>query len=91
MMELDRERMKDKKIRCHGETKSQAIQARKQKRLKTIGKTYHTKHSERGSELNSNTGWYETFFWGYDAGLARFNQIDPLAGHYIHIPRIITD
>jgi RHS repeat-associated protein len=32
-----------------------------------------------GSELNQNSGWYETFFRGYDATLGRFNQVDPLA------------
>lgn len=32
-----------------------------------------------GAELNSTTGWYETFFRGYDATLGRFLQVDPLA------------
>jgi RHS repeat-associated protein len=32
-----------------------------------------------GSELNSTTGWYETFFRGYDAALGRFAQVDPVA------------
>jgi RHS repeat-associated protein len=32
-----------------------------------------------GSELNSHSGWYETFFRGYDAALGRFLQVDPLA------------
>jgi RHS repeat-associated protein len=32
-----------------------------------------------GNELNENSGWYETFFRGYDAALGRFMQIDPLA------------
>jgi len=32
-----------------------------------------------GSELNQNSGWYETFFRGYDPTLGRFNQVDPLA------------
>src|SRR5688572_31953718 len=32
-----------------------------------------------GSELNTNSGWYETFFRGYDATLGRFMQVDPLA------------
>jgi RHS repeat-associated protein len=32
-----------------------------------------------GSELNTNSGWYETFFRGYDAALGRFLQVDPLA------------
>lgn len=32
-----------------------------------------------GNELNKNSGWYETFFRGYDPALGRFNQIDPLA------------
>ena len=47
-----------------------------------------------GSELNDNSGWYETFFRGYDASLGRFMQalpaearfgrrrVDPLAGKY---------
>ena len=32
-----------------------------------------------GSELNTSSGWYETFFRGYDPALGRFMQIDPLA------------
>jgi RHS repeat-associated protein len=32
-----------------------------------------------GNELNQNSGWYETFFRGYDPTLGRFHQIDPLA------------
>jgi RHS repeat-associated protein len=32
-----------------------------------------------GSELNQNSGWYETFFRGYDPTLGRFHQVDPLA------------
>src|SRR5690606_28816451 len=32
-----------------------------------------------GNELNGNTGWYETFFRGYDPVLGRFLQADPLA------------
>ena len=32
-----------------------------------------------GSELNATSGWYETFFRGYDASLGRFMQVDPLA------------
>lgn len=32
-----------------------------------------------GSELNANSGWYETFFRSYDAALGRFLQVDPLA------------
>jgi len=32
-----------------------------------------------GSELNPNSGWYETFFRGYDPALGRFLQVDPLA------------
>lgn len=32
-----------------------------------------------GNELNRNTGWYETFFRGYDPALGRFHQVDPLA------------
>jgi RHS repeat-associated protein len=32
-----------------------------------------------GNELNENSGWYETFFRGYDAALGRFMQVDPLA------------
>jgi len=35
-----------------------------------------------GSELNSNSGWYETFFRGYDAALGRFHQTDPLASSF---------
>ena len=33
-----------------------------------------------GAELNESSGWYETFFRGYDAALGRFNQVDPLVG-----------
>ena len=32
-----------------------------------------------GNELNGNSGWYETFFRGYDPVLGRFMQADPLA------------
>jgi RHS repeat-associated protein len=32
-----------------------------------------------GNELNENSGWYETFFRGYDPTLGRFNQVDPMA------------
>ncbi len=32
-----------------------------------------------GSELNAASGWYETFFRGYDPALGRFLQVDPLA------------
>jgi RHS repeat-associated protein len=32
-----------------------------------------------GNELNQTSGWYETFFRGYDPTLGRFNQVDPLA------------
>src|SRR5690606_525767 len=32
-----------------------------------------------GSELNGNSGWYETFFRGYDPALGRFMQVDPMA------------
>jgi len=32
-----------------------------------------------GSELNSTTGVYETFFRGYDATVGRFMQVDPYA------------
>ncbi len=32
-----------------------------------------------GAELNATTGWYETYFRGYDATLGRFLQADPLA------------
>ena len=35
-----------------------------------------------GSELNDNSGWYETFFRGYDAALGRFMQVDPLASSF---------
>jgi RHS repeat-associated protein len=31
------------------------------------------------NELNQNSGWYETFFRGYDPILGRFHQVDPLA------------
>jgi RHS repeat-associated protein len=31
------------------------------------------------NELNQNSGWYETFFRGYDPTLGRFHQVDPLA------------
>jgi RHS repeat-associated protein len=36
-----------------------------------------------GSELNSVSGWYETFYRGYDPTLGRFLQVDPLA-HVTH-------
>jgi RHS repeat-associated protein len=32
--------------------------------------------------MNSNTGWYETFFRGYDATLGKFLQTDPMADKY---------
>jgi len=32
-----------------------------------------------GNELNTSSGWYETFFRGYDPTLGRFLQIDPMA------------
>ena len=32
-----------------------------------------------GSELNGNSGWYETFFRGYDPVLGRFMQVDPMS------------
>jgi RHS repeat-associated protein len=32
--------------------------------------------------MNSNTGWYETFFRGYDAALGKFLQTDPMADKY---------
>lgn len=32
-----------------------------------------------GAELNTTSGWYDTFFRGYDATLGRFMQIDPMA------------
>lgn len=35
-----------------------------------------------GNELNENSGWYETFFRGYDPALGRFMQVDPLAGSF---------
>lgn len=35
-----------------------------------------------GNELNENSGWYETFFRGYDPALGRFLQVDPLATIY---------
>jgi RHS repeat-associated protein len=35
-----------------------------------------------GNEMNSNTGWYETFFRGYDATLGKFLQTDPMADKY---------
>lgn len=31
------------------------------------------------SELNQSSGWYETFFRGYDPALGRFHAVDPLA------------
>ncbi|HEY9044504.1 MAG TPA: RHS repeat-associated core domain-containing protein [Ohtaekwangia sp.] len=34
------------------------------------------------SELNGNSGWYETFFRGYDAALGRFVSIDPKSDSY---------
>lgn len=36
----------------------------------------------QGNELNQNSGWYETFFRGYDPTLGRFLQVDPLATMY---------
>lgn len=35
-----------------------------------------------GSELNESTGWYETFFRGYDAALGRFLGVDVMADGY---------
>lgn len=35
-----------------------------------------------GNELNETSGWYETFFRGYDAALGRFLQVDPKAVKY---------
>lgn len=35
-----------------------------------------------GSELNSASEWYETFYRDYDPALGRFQQVDPLAGKY---------
>ncbi len=32
-----------------------------------------------GVELNATSGWYDTFFRGYDPALGRFMQADPLA------------
>jgi len=32
-----------------------------------------------GNELNSSSGWYETFFRGYDPAIGRFLQVDPMA------------
>lgn len=32
--------------------------------------------------MNKNSGWYETFFRGYDAALGRFMQVDPLASSF---------
>src|SRR5258708_36170218 len=32
-----------------------------------------------GSEINANSGWYETFYRGYDPALGRFMQVDPKA------------
>jgi RHS repeat-associated protein len=32
-----------------------------------------------GSEINANSGLYETFFRGYDGALGRFHQVDPMA------------
>ena len=31
------------------------------------------------NELNRNSGWYETFFRGYDPAIGRFLQVDPLS------------
>jgi RHS repeat-associated protein len=33
----------------------------------------------QGNELNQNSGWYETFFRGYDPALGRFLQVDPMS------------
>jgi RHS repeat-associated protein len=39
------------------------------------------------NELNSNTGWYEMFFRGYDPAIGRMLQVDPLASMYTsHTP-----
>lgn len=35
-----------------------------------------------GNELNATSGWYETFFRGYDATLGKFLQTDPKADKY---------
>ena len=37
------------------------------------------------SQLNSNNGWYETMFRGYDATTGRFLQIDPLAHKAVNL------
>jgi RHS repeat-associated protein len=34
------------------------------------------------NELNTNTGWYEMFFRGYDPSVGRMLQVDPLATKY---------
>jgi RHS repeat-associated protein len=36
----------------------------------------------QGNELNPTSGWYETFYRGYDASLGRFLQVDPEATRY---------
>jgi len=32
-----------------------------------------------GNEMNASSGWYETFFRGYDPAIGRFLQVDPMA------------
>lgn len=39
----------------------------------------------QGSELNAQSGWYETMFRGYDPGLGRFMQVDPLAVEFADV------
>ncbi len=38
-----------------------------------------------GNELNSNTGWYEMFFRGYDPALGRMLQVDPFASDFMSL------
>jgi RHS repeat-associated protein len=35
-----------------------------------------------GSELNTNSGWYEMTYRGYDPAIGRMNQADPMAAKY---------
>jgi RHS repeat-associated protein len=37
------------------------------------------------SEFNQASGWYETFYRGYDPALGRFMQVDPMAAQYASI------
>jgi RHS repeat-associated protein len=42
-----------------------------------------------GSELNANSGLYETLFRGYDPVIGRLHQVDPLASAFHSLPRMV--